>query len=201
MAKQLSLVVGKDPHSNLIGFNTEGDYDYGVCISDKINGEVVSQFTADTVTNAVAITCAGLTGTKYDIVTEAGVTLALTGSAGELTGSDATFKTAILGHLDGMFNMMMSVLAVFVSGGTVDANTIAVSLDESPDVTDVTNWSIDLNAGTPNVVTSVVVGTNTVVLTVADAIVNGDVITVSHTAATGDEVDTITAQAVVNNEA
>ena len=200
MAKQLSLVVGNDPLTDLVGFNTEEVYDYGSCIPNSLNGELVTKFTTDTGTNAAVINCDGLTGSKYTMTTEAGVALPITGAAGAFTGSLADFTTAINGHLDGMFNMMVSVLAVFVSAGTVDANTIAITLDETADVTDVANWSVDIDAGTPNIVTAVVFGTDTAVLTVTDAITVGQAVTVSHTAATGDEVDTITAGAVVNNE-
>ena len=201
MAKELFLVVGQDPHSDLIGFNTIETYDYGSCVPNAFNGELVSKFTTDTGTDAVAIKCDGLLGTKYNFTTETGVVLPMTGSAGSLTGSLTAFKTAMAGHMNGVFNMLLSVLAVFTSAGTVDANTIAIVLDETADITDAANWSVDINTGTDNVVTGVLLGTDTAVLTVTDAITVGQTITVSHTAATGDEVDTITAQTVVNNEA
>ena len=199
MAKELMLVVGQDPLSNLIGFNTEETYDYGSCILDKINNELVTKLTVDTGTDASVLNCAGLTGSAYTLTSETGVALSLTGTAGAYTGSLTAFKTAMNGHLNGVFNMMFSVLAAFVSGGTVDTTTIALILDETADVTDATNWSVDLNAGTPNVITDVQLSGTTVLITVTDVMLNTDVITVSHTAATGDEVGTITAGAIVNN--
>ena len=200
MAKQFSVVVGSDPHSDLIGFNTEGDYVYGVSIPSKLNDELVSQITVDTVANTVELSCAGLTGTKYDITTDTGVAVTLTGSAGEYTATDATLKTAMLDALNGMFNMMLAVLAVFTSAQTVSESLIVVTLDEAPDATDVANWSVDINTGTPNAITGISIAGNTINLLVADIITVGQTITVSHTAVAGDEVDTITAQAVTNNE-
>ena len=199
MAKELMLIVGQDPLSNLIGFNTLESYDYGSCIPNSINDELVTKFTVDTGTNAVVLSCAGLTGTKYTLVTESGATVPFVGSAGAYTASVAAFATAMNASLNGVLNADFSVLAVFTSAGTASTTQIAILLDEAADETTLANWSVDLNAGTPNVVTDVAISGTTVVLTVTDVMLNTDVITVSHTAATGDEVDTITAGAVVNN--
>ena len=201
MAHTLMLVVGKDPHSDLIGFNTEGEYDYGVCIPNSANGKLFTKITADTLTDDLAVECEGLTGAKYNFTTETGVIGAMTGSLGSLTGSSVAFKIAMDAHLNGVFNLLIAPQAVASSAETTSSLTFDVTLDESPDVTDVANWSVDIDAGTPNVVTDVTFVGGIATVTVTDAITVGQVITVSHTAATGDEVDTITALSVTNNEA
>ena len=200
MAKELLLVVGQDPHSYLIGFDTTQTYDYGVCVPDKRSDKLVAKVTANTDTDAIAMTCAGLIGTKYMLTTEAGVRVALTGSAGAMTGSSADFTTSVGNHLNGVLNLMLNVIAVAASAGTSSAKTIVVVLNEAADVTDVSHWSVDIDSGTPNVVTGVTFDGLTAIVTVTDDILTGEVVTITHTTDSGDEVDAISALAVTNNE-
>ena len=203
-ATEVIVVVGKSPLDDKYGFNAVADMTYGSFIPAELEGDLVSSLDMDESTGAVVLTLGSATntlGTNAAITLEAGVTIDITGVDGVYTAGtpSTTFTDVVVAKLNGVANMMIGAMAGFVSAATLDANTIVVTLDVPATDTAVADWSVDIDAGTPNVVTDAVILNSTVVLTVADAILVGEVVLVSHTRTT--QIDTITDGAVTNNEA
>jgi hypothetical protein len=203
----LILVVGKNPLSDLHGFDGAYRADlttYGTVIPDKIAGGLISELTFDSGTGASILTLVSGTndlGDNAGITLESGETIDLAGVDGVYTAGtpDTGFTDVIVAKLNGVQNMAIDAMATYASAATSDANTIVVTLDSDVAVsTDVSEWAVDIDAGTPNVVTDAVLSGDTVTLTVTDAITVGQVVTVTHTRST--TILAFADQAVTNNE-
>lgn len=140
-----------------------------------------------------------------DLGTTAGITLGsgegvdLTGVSGVYTGTSSTVSNVVVTNLNGIQNLEITAMRTYASAATSGANTIIVTLDGAPVTTVPSEWTVDINAGTPNVVTQALISGSTVVLTVADAITTGQVVTVTHTARSS-SISAFADQAVTNNE-
>lgn len=203
MKTEVIMVVGKNPLDDKYGFDAVSEMRYGSFIPDMLEGEVVSSLIADRSAGSVVLTVGSNTmGTKAAITLESGATIDLSGVAGVYTAGvvSVPFAESIALHLDGVQNMVIGSMADYVSAQTTSATTITVTLDNAlTESTLAGNWSVDINAGTDNPVVSATIAGSVVTLTVANPIVAGQVILVSHTRST--EIDTITASAVTNNVA
>lgn len=203
-ATEVIVVVGKSPLDDKYGFNAVASMTYGSFIPAKLEDDLVSSLDMDESTGAVILTLGSGTntlGTNAAITLEAGATIDLTGVDGVYTAGtpSTTFTDVVVAKLNGVANMMIGAMAGFTSAATADATTIEVTLDVAATDTAIGDWSVDIDAGTDNVVTAATVSGTTVTLTVTDDILAGEVILVSHTRTT--QIDTITDGAVTNNEA
>ena len=201
MATEVIVVVGKNPLDDKFGFNAIATMTYGSFIPDKLYGSLVNYLMMDESAGTVQLALASGTndmGTNAAITLESGATIDLTGVDGVYTAGtpSTTFTDILVGKIDGVCNMVIGSMSSFSSATTTDGTTIEVTLDQAAENTSASNWTVDINSGTNNVVTSATVSGTTVTLVVTDTIVNGDTITVSHTRTT--EINTITDQAVTN---
>ena len=203
-ATEVIVVVGQSPLDDKYGFNAISDMTYGSFIPAKLENDLVSSLEMDESAGSVILTLGSGTntlGTNAAITLASGATIDLTGVAGVYTAGtpSTTFTDIVVSHDDGVSNMMIGPMAGFSSAETTDDVTIEVTLDVAATDTKIADWSVDIDAGTPNAVTSASVNGTTVTLTVADFISNGEVILVSHVRTT--QIDTITDGAVTNNVA
>ena len=203
-ATEVIVVVGKSPLDDKYGFNATAEMPYGSFIPNKLADTYVASLDMDESTGAVVLTFEGtanVLGTNAAITLETGETIDITGVAGVYTAGtpSTTFTNPVVAKEDGVANMMIGAMAGFVSAETTDANTIVVTLDVAATDVLLANWSVDIDAGTDNVVTAVSVDGTAVTITVTDTIVVDEVILVSHVRTT--QIDTITDGAVTNNEA
>jgi len=205
-ATEVIVVVGQSPLDDKYGFNAVSEMTYGTFIPDKIEGDLVSSLEMDESAGSVVLTLGSGTntlGTNAAITLASGATIDITGVDGVYTaGTPSTdFTDVVVGHDDGVSNMMIGAMAGFASAETSDPYgfEIEVTLDVAATDTLVANWSVDIDAGTPNVVTAATVSGTIVTLTVTDFISNGEVILVDHVRTT--QIDTITDGSVTNNVA
>jgi len=203
-ATEVIVVVGQSPLDDKYGFNAVSEMTYGTFIPDKLEGDLVSSLEMDESAGSVVLTLGSGTntlGTNAAITLASGATIDLTGVDGVYTaGTPSTdFTDVVVGHDDGVSNMMIGAMAGFASAETTDDVTIEVTLDVAATDTLLANWSVDIDGGTPNVVTAATVSGTVVTLTVTDFISNGEVILVDHVRTT--QIDTITDGSVTNNVA
>ncbi len=200
------LVVGKDPQSDTYGFDALPNTLYGTLIPDRIEGGLVSSLALDESAGTVILTLASATndmGDEAHITLDTGETIDISGTSGVYTASSPStaYTDVIIAELNGVSNMFIGGMSSYASGATSDANTIVITLDQAVNLSayaTIGDWSVDIDAGTDNIVTAVVLSTTTATLTVTDAILTGEVVIVSHTR--DNYVNTMTDVAVTNNE-
>lgn len=203
--QEIIMVVGQSPLDDKYGFNAVSEMTYGSFIPAKLAGGYVDSLEMDESAGSVVLTLASGAndlGTTAGITLESGATIDLTGVAGVYTAGtpSTTFTDIVVAKDDGVQNMIIGPLAIFSSGGTTSSTTIDIVLDAAT-TTSVTasNWTVEINGTTNNVVTDASISGSTVTLTVTDAITVGQTITVSHLRT--NYIVAITDQAVTNNEA
>jgi hypothetical protein len=200
------LVVGKDPKSDTYGFDAIPNTLYGSLIPDSLYGSLVSSLALDESAGSVILTLASGSndlGDEAHITLISGETIDITGIAGVYTAAlpSTAYTDVIIGKLNGVQNMFIGGMSSYVSAETTDANTIVITLDQAINSTafsTIGDWSVDIDAGTDNPVTSVTLSGTTVTITVENTILTTEVITVSHTR--DNYINTLTASAVTNNE-
>ena len=205
MATEVIMVVGKNPLDDKFGFDAVGTMRHGTFIPDKLADGLVDSLLMDESAGSVVLTLASGTndlGTTAGITLASGATIDLTGVAGVYTAGtpSTTFTDLVVAKIDGVQNMLIGALGIFSSGGTTSSTTIDVVLDQAT-TTEVTasNWTVEIDGTTNNVVTDVAISGTTVTITVTDAITVGQTITVSHTRT--NYIAAMTDQTVTNNEA
>jgi len=201
-ATEVIVVVGKSPLDDKYGFNAVASMTYGSFIPAKLENDLVSSLDMDESTGAVVLTLGSATntlGTNAAITLEAGATIDLTGVDGVYTAGtpSTTFTDVVVAKENGVANMMIGPMAGFASATTVTDTTIAVTLDVAATDVKLSEWSVEIDGTTPNVITAIGVSGTTVVLTLTDFISNGETITVSHTRTT--QIDTMTDESVTNS--
>lgn len=201
------LIVGKDPLSDTYGFDALPNTTYGTLIPDRVNGVNGSFVDSVAIDESAGSFIMTLRSATNDLGTNVGITLA-DGTGIDLAGVDGvytagtpstTFTDPIVAAINGVVNMNIETMTTYSSAATSDANTIVVTLDAAPVSTLASEWTVDIDAGTPNVVTDAVISGSTVTLTVTDAILTGEVVTVTHTARSTN-IGAFADQAVTNNE-
>lgn len=202
---EIIMVVGQSPLDDKYGFNAVSEMTYGSFIPAKLAGGYVDSLEMDESAGSVVLTLASGAndlGTTAGITLESGQTIDLTGVAGVYTAGtpSTTFTDVVVAKDDGVQNMVIGPLAIFSSGGTTSSTTIDIVLDSATTTTvTASNWTVEINGTTNNVVTDASISGSTVTLTVTDAITVGQTITVSHLRT--NYIVAITDQAVTNNEA
>ena len=205
------LVVGKDPLSDVYGFNAVPNTTYGTLIPDRVNGPTgsyVDSIDMDESAGSVVMTLRSGTndlGDTAGFTLESGESIDLTGVDGVYTAGtpSTTFTDIIVAKENGHQDMIIAQMTTHTSAETTDANTIVVTLDGAAleaELDILADWTVDIDAGTDNVVTAVDVDGLTVTITVTDAILVGEVVTVTHVNRTT-SILAFAAQAVTNNEA
>jgi len=203
MAKtDVILIVGDNQVGDVYGFNAVAAYTFGSFIPNELEGVLVKSLEVDESAGSVVLALpSNVYSDTVGIKLQSGETIDLTNSGGTYTAgtTDTDFTDVIVACNDGVCNMVIEELAIFSSAGTTSATTIDVTLDTAPSGGEVaTEWTVEINGTTNNVVTDVSLTSAVMTVTVTDDIIVGQTITVSHVYGSG--IATITDATVTNNE-
>ena len=189
-----NMMIG--PMAGFASATTAGD-PYGFTIAITLDVAATETKVADWLVDIDAgtnnvVTAATVSGTT--------VTLTVTDfiSNGEVILVDHVRTTQIDTITDGSVTNAVAVLETLVSANTTSSTTIDIVWSGAPLSDNIGEWSA-ISDGTANVITDVSTTASTTTITVTDAILTTEVVTVSHTHGSG--VVELTDQAVTNNEA